>query len=589
MTMKRLLLFVAFLASHSNAEAQQLEWAKQFSGSYQDIGIAIQVNGDGDVYAAGNFNDTLDCDPSTGTYFLTSNFTAGLQQANGNAFISKSTSAGDFIWAKQIGKPDQFTSCQAMVIDDSDNIYIAGVFYDTVDFDPGPNEYNLYSDGFWVGNSPGGAGYVSTDMFVLKLDQNGDFLWARAFNGSANDKITAMTVDNSGSLSFTGTISGDTDFDPGQGSHIINGFGTYWSTKGYICKLDMDGNFVWAIEPVNSSSQSLSSSIDSDSEGNLYSTGWFLGNSDFDPSSDSLMLISNGDKDGYLSKLDPNGSLVWAKSFGGVEEDEGQSVNVAAIDELVLAGIFNDQIDLDTLLTETSVAQPEVFISKLDSAGNFQWSRQIHSHTNTQYLTIESDVSGNVLCGGKIGGTQQDLDPGPDVFLLGYGNDFFILKLDMVGEFIWAMGIGDNQGTAPQYFGLTTDDNENVYCIGKFYGEEDFDPSLNTFYLTSDQFQTDVFLFKLNPDLLTGNQEEMVLSDFTVYPNPTSGPVHIEIQTAENLETLNVFDQLGRLVQTHKTESVNYVDIQLPNSKGIYTIQLIHADGGIITRKIVKE
>ena len=147
-----------------NCLSQQFQWAKQFAGRFNDRGVAVEVDEEGKVYTAGNFQDSIDCDPSSNSlYFHSTSF------EDHKIFITKLDSSGDLLWAKTIGQTDDFVHCEKMALDDSANIYIAGYFLDTVDFDPGVNEYNLYSDG-WYSSGPI---FINADLFLLKLQKWG--------------------------------------------------------------------------------------------------------------------------------------------------------------------------------------------------------------------------------------------------------------------------------------------------------------------------------------------------------------------------------------------------------------------------------
>lgn len=89
-------------------------------------------------------------------------------------FIELLTCSGqNYQWAKSIGGI-LYENSMDIALDNEGNIYACGQFEGTIDFDPGPGVSNLTSKGF-------------TDIFVLKLDSAGNFLWAKSMGGSSND------------------------------------------------------------------------------------------------------------------------------------------------------------------------------------------------------------------------------------------------------------------------------------------------------------------------------------------------------------------------------------------------------------------
>jgi hypothetical protein len=87
------------------------------------------------------------------------------------------------------------------------NVYTAGSFAGTADFDPGPGVFNLSS-------------VVYSDIFILKLDTSGNYIWAKGFGGSGDDRGFALTTDAQGNVYATSYFAGTVDFDP-QGS-VVN-------------------------------------------------------------------------------------------------------------------------------------------------------------------------------------------------------------------------------------------------------------------------------------------------------------------------------------------------------------------------------
>ena len=176
-----LILIGLLLALTINNYAQDVEfaWAKSMGGSFDDDGQSITVDAVGNIYTTGSFLDTIDFDPGPGTYNLSS---AGWK----DIFIQKLDANGNFIWAKSMGGVS-YDVGNSITIDALGNIYIIGVFEDTVDFDPGTGTYYLTSAG-------------SRDIFIQKLDSSGNFIWAKSAGGSDYDGGSSIAVDTTGNV-----------------------------------------------------------------------------------------------------------------------------------------------------------------------------------------------------------------------------------------------------------------------------------------------------------------------------------------------------------------------------------------------------
>lgn len=418
--------------------------------------------------------------------------------------LSGLVSAQNLGWAKQLGGPD-YEHGRSIAVDNSGNVYTAGEFRGTADFDPGPGTYNLTSF------SP-----CCYDIFISKLDASGNFLWAKQLGGTDIDIAFAITVDAAGNVYTTGEFYGTADFEPGPGVYNLTSAG---SSDIFISKLDAAGNFVWAEQmggPANSAaSLDHPSAIAVDAAGNVYTTGNFAGTSDFDPGPGVYNLTSNYtfQDDIFISKIDVNGNFVWAKQLSGISNEESVSIAVDAAGNVYTTGQFYNTTDFDpgpgiynlTPVDESNYQNYDVFISKLDAAGDFVWAKQLggphvtgSSFTDNAY-GIAVDASGNVYTTGSFPGTA-DFDPGPAVYNLTAlgGVDVFISKLNANGDFVWVKQL--ESISVVKSYAIALDAGGNVYTTGYFTATTDFDPSPATYNLSpaGGGPAADIFVSKLS-------------------------------------------------------------------------------------------
>jgi hypothetical protein len=108
-----------------------------------------------------------------------------------------------------------------------------------------------------------------------------------------------------------------------------------------------------------------------DSNGNIYTTGYFAGVVDFDPGPGTFYLWSEwGMPDIFISKLDSNGGFVWAKSMGAGSDDIGHDIAVDSSDNVYTTGHFGGTVDFDPgpgTFNLTSVGGVDIFVSKLQA------------------------------------------------------------------------------------------------------------------------------------------------------------------------------------------------------------------------------
>lgn len=540
----------------SNSFGQTFQWAKQIGGAGWDEGTSIKTDNNNNVYITGVFIGTVDFDPGAGVFNLTS-------IGEKDAFICKLDAAGNFLWAKQYGGSAYVDDKTALAIDVAGNLYITGSFLGIADFDPGPGTFNLTSIG------------SDRDIFVQKLDADGNFMWVKQMGAPyvplspTPAHSSAIAADAGGNIYITGYFDGTVDFDP----HPVATFNmtTHRNTSDiFICKLDTDGNFIWARQFSGTQGQGgVGYAIDVDAAGNVYSTGTIGGRVDFDPGQDTFYLNTSApfQTEIYVSKLDAAGNFVWAKAMGS---GEGSAIAVSADNHIYSSGWF------------PSISTP--VINKHDTAGNLLWARQLGGINGK---SIVLDNTGHVYIAGSCGGTN-DFDPGPGMFNLTAANsDSYISKLDTSGHFVWAGLLGG--GDQVNINSITTDKDNNLYTTGFFNETADFDPSSSIFNLSSPAVGYDIFIHKLGVNNVSAVQPPSFENSIKVYPNPTEGNLTLEFEREYNGLHIVLRNVLGQEINTNVVRSHNRIEVQINESNGMYFLEIADRDSHKAVLKIIKQ
>lgn len=384
-------------------------WAKQIGGTGYNGGQSLAIDISGNVYITGDFNGTADFNPGVGTFYLTSVGTS-------DVFICKLDTAGNFVWAKQFGGPS-FNTGNSICLDNSGNVYTTGYFEGTADFDPGAGTFTLASAG-------------GEDIFISKWDAAGNFIWAKSLGGTNGDYGRSVTIDAWSNVYTTGHFTGTADFDPSSANFNLTSVA---SSDIFICKLDGVGNFMWA-KAMGGSGPDVGFSIALDAMNNVYTTGYFENTADFDPGTGTFTLTSAWDTDIFISKLDATGNFIWAKAMsGGLSYDSGVSIALDAWGNVFTAGYFGGTVDFDPGSGTFNLTSPgglDIFISKLDAAGNFIWAKKADGPGDVLGCSIALDAQGNIFTTGYFYVTV-DFDPGTGIFNLtsAGSRDVFVHKI----------------------------------------------------------------------------------------------------------------------------------------------------------------
>lgn len=372
--------------------------------------------------------------------------------------------------------------CRDIEVDNQGFLYFCGEFQDTVDFDPGPGVTTLIAKN-------------ANDAFVCKMDVHGALVWAKQFSSTASAVASGLDVDQFGNVYVGGSFSDSCDFDPGAGvANLVSAAGA----NGFVCKLTSQGNYVWA-GMLNGPSTSTVYDVVDDNAGSIYLGGNFRDSVDFDPGPGVNYIYGKGIWDTFIGKFDTSGSLIWAHGIGGVSSELMNDLEADDFGNVYLAGFFNDSIDFDPgpgVYKLGAGAGADAFMLKLNSAGNFRWTKQISGATTVGCYAMATDPFGNFYATGRFGGTV-DIDPGPGIqnFSSLANTDAYVLKLDSAGDFQWASQIEGN--AAVDAFDMTVDVHGNVYSVGAFVGSADFDPDTSVVTMNSIG-NRDIYVLKLD-------------------------------------------------------------------------------------------
>ncbi|MGB4845809.1 MAG: hypothetical protein WBP16_15195, partial [Ferruginibacter sp.] len=467
-------LLIVLLPATVFSQTVKLDWANAMHGNSYDVCKSIITDAQGNVYATGFYSTTVDFDPGPGIFNLTSVNAEDI-------FLTKYSTTGKLIWAKTIGD-FRYQAGNFISLDQAGNIYITGIFFGSLDFDPGPGITTLTSTG-------------NEDIFISKFDNNGNFIWAKSFGGPTNDFCNAIVLDNAGNIYMNGYFEGTADFDTGPGVFNMTSKG---STDIFICKLNNAGNFLWA-KQVGGVSSDAAYSIGLDAQNNVYSTGFFWETVDFDPGPGDFILTSPALGDGFILKLSPAGNFIKAGQLGSDSRVRPISLKIDNTDHIYIAGQFDGRADFDiginTAILSSPIDDEDIFIAKYDLDFNIVWVKQIGGPSFQKVFSMDIDAAHNIYTTGHYNGSV-DFDPGPvsKVYTAVADPDIFVLKLTDAGELIWvAEATGTYYGSG---YSLHVDSQNNIYVGGTFEGSIDFDNGPGEHKLTS-AGESEIFIQKL--------------------------------------------------------------------------------------------
>lgn len=388
----------------------------------------------------------------------------------------------NYAWAKKYNSTG-WEDPRGVYSDQNGNVFTIGTFAGTIDLDPGTTTQSFTSAG-------------SGDVFIQKLDANGNFVWARTFGGNGQDTPTDIDIDNSGNIYLSGKFTKTIDLDPSSAIDTVTSKG---HNDIFIVKLNAQGNYEWG-KTFGSTSTDEGQAVEIDNAGNVILGGDFIYTVDFDPGA-GVANETGSNLNVFLLKLSPQGNFIWVKSFGGLLHDVLRGMEIDANNNIFITGSFSYTVDFDpgpANESRTSNGQPsDIYVCKFDGSGNFNWVATFGGTAHDVGAAIGVDQYGNVYSTGTFRNTV-DFDPGAgiDNHTSAGSNDFYIQKLDGNGNLEWVHTFGNNSDDYGR--ALKVDASNNVYVAGSFRNSIDFDPGTAVKNVSSKGGNADAYTLKLD-------------------------------------------------------------------------------------------
>ncbi|MCB9186845.1 MAG: hypothetical protein H6601_08870 [Flavobacteriales bacterium] len=480
----------------STTVAQHFEWAKNIGGLGLDAARALTTDSEGNVIVAGSFSGTASI---AGTWYSGD----GVSEA----FVAKFSPNGDLLWARVISGPLE-DMARSVVTEENGHIYVVGHFTDTVTFYQG-------QDAMAGARSEGGQ-----DVFVVKYDPDGNYVWHITCGGPADD--TATDIDWyqwSGMFYVSGGFQGRGIF--GNTPILSNGL-----TDAFLMKVDADGNVHWVWNGGGDEHDIASAVAVDKTNGSVYVVGDYYEQAEFD----GEILESVGSSDMYIARFDEAGQQIWVRSNGGTNVDVSTGVGVDLNSKVYVCGYYQLTTNFQNH-SATALGYNDVFLSQFDENGNCIWLSSAGSNALDNCLGMDVAWDGTTYLTGMFDGEMF----ADDVSFEGNGYDIFVLCYNPSGD----VRYGRAAGAASSDFGMAAclGPDQSLYISGYYFYYADFDN------ITIGAAQNgDAFIAKMTDILDTRSLEEPISNCLKYDPFNQC----VRLQECPDVEGWKLFDALGR-------------------------------------------
>jgi hypothetical protein len=552
-------LALTLIASSTNA--QGYEWAGRYGGDGEDVVVSIHTDNVGNTYSTGYYTNTCDFDITDGTQIIN-------HGPDYEAYVLKTNSDGTFGWAKSVGGISGENG-SSITTDAAGNVYVTGVFQETADFDPGEAEFLLTASGM-------------LDIFVLKLDANGNFLWAKAFGGIDYESTTGIGVDTSGNVYLSGYFYFTADFDPTAAEYNMTPAG---SGDGFVVKLNPTGDFVWA-KQFGGVNFELAMAMKVTGNGKIYVTGNFSGTADFDPDPTVVFnLATPNNYDGvYLLQLNSDGLFVTATKIAETDfHMYGLGLDFDNAGAAYITGYFGGTAVFGTGSSATTYTSPLYFngyVAKINIDGEMVWAKFLDADLGGQAYGVAVNSLGQSFVYGFYTGTltidsNTLVQPASD-----NAQENYLVKFDADGNTMATFGFGGSNfvdGCA-----IDIDQSDNIYLSAAFQNAVDINPAADQAQNVSAVEFRDNYIIKMNNSTLAA-PDHGALGVVSAYPNPTRNWLNFTAMVPLTGVEYTVFDMTGKMVLSGLLSEQQKIDLT-SLQPGIYMTKI-----GQNAFKIIKE
>jgi PKD repeat protein len=336
-----------------------LIWANRMGGAGDDAVEAVAIAPNGDVVVVGHFTGSASFG---GTANLTANGTTDM------AVAKYAATDGHHLWSKRFGGQYDDTA-SAVSVDGAGNVYFTGYFSGIIDFGGGPLSVPFTSD---------------LDVFLTKLDPDGNHLWSKNFTNSGNESGYGIAVDATGNVAITGFFT-----------NSINFGGTTLTSPNamsdvFVARFTTAGGHTWSKQLGAPDGNEGGNGLTMDSTGNVLITGYAFKAVDFGGGALSALGMS----DAFVAKYAAtSGAHMWSRRMGGMANDYGYGVAVnRTTNDVYVTGTFEGTANFGgTILT--SLGSTDSFVAKYTSTGTLTWVHQLGGTSADSGLAIAANAS----------------------------------------------------------------------------------------------------------------------------------------------------------------------------------------------------
>jgi hypothetical protein len=388
------------------------------------------------------------------------------------------------------------------------------------------------------------------DIWVLKLDPEGQLEWQKSYGGSFNEFGYGIRQLSDGSYLMTGwTYSNDGTIS-----------GNHGGRDAWLAHIANNGDLLWQ-HCIGGLGQDGARSMALTSDGAVVIAGW--SNTNAFPDEGAF-----GPEDLWVVKLNLNGVVLWERFFGGPGDDQGWDIMETMAGELIVVGQH------ESPLADSTTWQNDAWVLALDPAGQLLWDEHFGGSAGDYAFAVGQYPNGDLVVAGLTQSSDGDVS--------GYHGsiDGWLFSLNEEHELLWQRSIG---GTSDELVrGLVVDPTGSIVVAGRTYS--------NDGDISGNHGSYDVLAMKFGGGPI-GIEEPAEDWTFTAFPNPASDHLTVQLDLPRTgAVELEIFDVSGRMAMQLSLGRQQHLRKQLDIgalAKGVYQV-VLRMDGKSVNRRFIK-
>ncbi|MBL8748022.1 MAG: hypothetical protein JNK78_02605 [Planctomycetes bacterium] len=461
-------------------QVTNVAFAVQEGGTDYEEARALAVCPDGSIVATGRY-------AGSSLFGSLPSFISLNSAGDDDLFLARYSATGALLWAKSAGGPSRGDWGNSVASFPDGSILLGGYFHGLAAFNGGSIASGLLSAG-------------EDDAFVARYSANGSLLWVQRAGGVFHDEVGGVATTPDGGFFATGHFRAQATFGDGTTPPSLIVAGSLLSADGFVARYAGDGSIAWVRQFGGADGDDQGVSVAAGADGSCFVTGTFTGSATFGQGANQVVLTSAGGTDVFVARYDAAGTLLWARRGGGPADDVARGITLLPNGAAVACGAYTGAATFGPVNPASLQAAGlrDAFVARFDADGTLAWARSAGGTNDDEARAIAATADGGFLVSGAFHTLATFGQPPSQRSIAAVGlRDAFVARYDASGTLSWVKRAGGANHDGANTIAAFPDGS--CAFAGQFQDNGTFGGGSATVTLTATGLG-DVFVARINAD-----------------------------------------------------------------------------------------